>query len=135
MQKEQSLYFLRSMKRRKKANSIAFIQCINLPNILKIVNMENFKVRLFFYSATVIALVIVLASFSYTTKTSDGYKLVWSDEFNGKTVDTSNWNFEIGGHGWGNHEQEYYQTSNASIQNGNLVIEGRKEDVGSNHYT
>ena len=64
-----------------------------------------------------------------------GYQLVWSDEFNGNAVDTTSWNFETGGEGGGNHEQEYYQAANATVSNGNLVITGRKEDVGSNHYT
>lgn len=63
------------------------------------------------------------------------YQLVWSDEFNGSAIDTANWNFEIGGNGWGNHEQEYYQRENASIENGCLVITGKKEDVQGKHYT
>lgn len=66
---------------------------------------------------------------------SSGYQLVWSDEFNGNSVDTTNWNFEIGGEGWGNHEQEYYQPQNAKVSDGNLIIEGRKENMQSNHYT
>src|SRR6478752_1205119 len=64
---------------------------------------------------------------------TSGYQLMWSDEFNGSNVDTGNWNFEIGGHGWGNHEQEYYQAVNATVSNGNLIIMGKKEDVQSNH--
>ncbi|MEP6466998.1 MAG: glycoside hydrolase family 16 protein [Parafilimonas sp.] len=63
------------------------------------------------------------------------YQLVWSDEFNTSVIDTSVWNFETGGNGWGNHEQEYYQPNNASIENGNLVITAKKETVGSNNYT
>lgn len=63
------------------------------------------------------------------------YKLVWSDEFNGNSVDTSNWNFELGGSGWGNHEEEFYQKANATIEDGNLVITGKKEAVGSKQYT
>lgn len=63
------------------------------------------------------------------------YKLVWSDEFNGTSVDTSTWNFERGGNGWGNNEQEYYQAANASESNGYLVITAKKETVGSNGYT
>jgi beta-glucanase (GH16 family) len=70
-----------------------------------------------------------------TNADTSGYQLVWSDEFNGNTVDTTNWNFEINGEGGGNHEQEYYQATNATVSNGNLVITGRKEDVGSSHYT
>jgi beta-glucanase (GH16 family) len=63
------------------------------------------------------------------------YQLVWSDEFEGNSVDTSNWYFEIGGHGWGNNEQEYYQRKNASVNNGFLTIIGKKEKIGSNAYT
>jgi beta-glucanase (GH16 family) len=55
-----------------------------------------------------------------------GWRLVWSDEFNGSTVDTSNWNFQTGCSGWGNGEWENYTNgANASIQNGTLVIEAR----------
>ncbi len=60
-----------------------------------------------------------------------GYSLVWSDEFNGTSIDTSKWNFEIGNGewGWGNNELQYYtgRTENARIENGNLVIEARDE--------
>lgn len=66
---------------------------------------------------------------------TSSYQLVWSDEFDGSTIDTSFWNFEINGNGGGNHEQEYYQPQNASIENGNLVITAKKETVGSNNYT
>ncbi|MFT3902484.1 MAG: family 16 glycosylhydrolase [Niabella sp.] len=74
----------------------------------------------------------------YTTPTSyPGYTLVWSDEFDGSAINTSNWNFEQGGNGWGNNELEYYTNSskNAFVSNGNLIIEARKETVGSNNYT
>jgi len=29
---------------------------------------------------------------------------VWSDEFNGGSVDRNKWHYEIGGGGWGNNE-------------------------------
>jgi len=66
---------------------------------------------------------------------SSGYQLVWSDEFNGNTVDTTNWVYDIGWGKWGNNEQEYYQAANATIADGNLVITGKKEDVDGHHYT
>lgn len=65
----------------------------------------------------------------------DSYHLVWSDEFNGKRIDTAKWNFEINGNGGGNHEQEYYQPENAALKNGNLVITVRKERVANHQYT
>ena len=63
------------------------------------------------------------------------YQQVWSDEFNGSTVDTTNWNFETGGEGGGNNEQEYYQAANATVADGNLVITGKVEQVQFNHYS
>lgn len=69
------------------------------------------------------------------SKDSSAYSLIWSDEFNGSAVDTSNWGYELGGEGFGNHEQEYYKPENATVENGNLVITGKKEQVGKNPYT
>jgi len=56
-----------------------------------------------------------------------GWKLTWSDEFNGpdgSAVDPSKWVHDVGGGGWGNQELEYYTdgTQNAVVTGGNLVI-------------
>jgi beta-glucanase (GH16 family) len=56
-----------------------------------------------------------------------GWKLVWSDEFDGpdgSAVDASKWKHDIGGSGWGNQELEYYTdgTENARLEGGSLVI-------------
>ncbi|WP_198018967.1 family 16 glycosylhydrolase [Asinibacterium sp. OR53] len=67
-----------------------------------------------------------------STKT---YQLVWADEFNGTSLDSTNWVFDIGGNGWGNNELEYYQKANATVVDGNLVITAKKETVGNNPYT
>jgi beta-glucanase (GH16 family) len=73
------------------------------------------------------------------------WSLVWADEFNGSSVDSSNWAFQTGDGsdnglpGWGNYELQYYQADNASIQEvdgeSSLVIEARQESVGSSAYT
>lgn len=97
--------------------------------------MKKLTSRVNWFCFLAIAVFIFLTAFNYAIKNTDGYKLVWSDEFNGKAIDTSNWNFEIDGNGGGNHEQEYYQQANASIENGNLVISGRKENVQGHNYT
>ena len=68
-------------------------------------------------------------------KKEPAYTLVWSDEFNGTAVDETNWNYNIGGSGWGNNEQEYYTDQNATIEDGHLVITGKAETIGSNGYT
>jgi len=67
-------------------------------------------------------------------------KLVWSDEFNiTGHPDTTKWAYNIGtgNNGWGNNELEYYTNSNnnARVENGNLIIEARKENLGGQNYT
>jgi beta-glucanase (GH16 family) len=74
-----------------------------------------------------------------TPLTYPGYTLVWSDEFSGKSLNTAVWNQEqgTGSGGWGNNELEYYTNSlkNTFVSNGNLIIEARKETIGSSNYT
>lgn len=73
--------------------------------------------------------------------TYPGLTLVWADEFNGTSVNTSDWNYEEGDGcpnlcGWGNNELEFYTAgNNASVQSGALVIEARKETRGTRNYT
>lgn len=66
-----------------------------------------------------------------TPAQAQSWNLVWSDEFNGTSVNTSNWTFETGGGGWGNNELEYYTNGqNASVSGGVLTIQARKESGG-----
>ena len=78
----------------------------------------------------------------------DNYQLVWSDEFDGNTIDDSKWSYDLGDGcqisdnlcGWGNNELEYYtaRPENAYLDNGNLVIEAKKETplyLGEHQYT
>lgn len=64
-----------------------------------------------------------------TPDTYVGYKLMWSDEFNGSTVNTSYWQYDLGNGGWGNNELECYTDSNAIVANGYLQIQAKKENV------
>ena len=67
--------------------------------------------------------------------------MVWSDEFDGASLNTENWNIETGDGsqygniGWGNNELEWYLEDNISVANGNLVIEAREETVSGYNYT
>jgi beta-glucanase (GH16 family) len=70
-----------------------------------------------------------------TVTTTSFTNLVWSDEFDGTSVNTANWSFETGGGGWGNNEKQYYQAANATVSNGNLVITAKKQRVKANNYT
>lgn len=59
---------------------------------------------------------------------------VWSDEFEGEGLpDDSKWTYNVGNWGWGNNEPQYYTDSrveNARQENGTLIIEARKNDMG-----
>jgi len=71
------------------------------------------------------------------TQQTDGqeWKLAWSDEFDGQGLpDAKKWTFDIGDWGWGNNELQYYtenREENARQENGNLIIEARKNDIGN----
>lgn len=64
-------------------------------------------------------------------------RLIWSDEFDGPAINTGNWNFDLGNSGFGNNELENYtnRSQNARIENGMLVIEARRENLGGSSYT
>src|SRR4029077_15479568 len=64
--------------------------------------------------------------------TSKDWVLTWSDEFNGpdgSAPDPAKWTVMEGGGGWGKNELEYYtaRPKNVRQENGNLVLEARKE--------
>lgn len=67
---------------------------------------------------------------------TDGEKweVVWADEFDKEGLpDTSKWTYDVGDWGWGNAELQYYtegRKENARIENGHLIIEARKNDLG-----
>lgn len=54
----------------------------------------------------------------------DGYKKVWSDEFNGDSLNRADWNVEIHEKGWVNNElQEYVDSAeNIQVKDGKLII-------------
>ncbi|MCV9387363.1 glycoside hydrolase family 16 protein [Reichenbachiella ulvae] len=61
------------------------------------------------------------------------YQLIWSDEFEGEgKPDTTFWSFERGF--VRNEELQWYQDENASLENGLLVINGKREDFPNPNY-
>ncbi|MGD8176306.1 glycosyl hydrolase [Marinimicrobium sp. ARAG 43.8] len=62
---------------------------------------------------------------------------VWAEEFDGERLNRSFWNFETGGHGFGNGELQYYTASseNVYLDDGQLVIEARNEEHNGNLFT
>lgn len=63
----------------------------------------------------------------------DGYTLVWADEFNiDGDPDPSNWGYENGF--VRNEEAQWYQPDNAWVEQGCLIIEGRRERKANPNY-
>ena len=97
-------------------------------------------------AGAVLALTGALASASVTSPTIG--KLLWSEEFNGTSLDSTVWSpydgngCQINLCGYGNQELEYYSPNNLSIvdvpfEPGTraLAITARREVVGSNQFT
>lgn len=62
---------------------------------------------------------------------------MWEDNFNATGLpDATKWSYDVGGSGWGNNELQFYtNTGNARQENGNLVIEVKKENNSGREYT
>ena len=99
-------------------------------------------------AASVLSLALIVSSMTFTSlkmskdvtaAPTTSSKLVWSDEFNGASIDTSKWGYEIGtgSSGWGNNEQQYYtnRSDNAYVSGGALHIRAKKESYGGMNYT
>ncbi len=66
------------------------------------------------------------------------WNIVWSDEFNGTSINPQNWTFETGNNnGWGNNELEFYTSSsqNAYVSNGLLHIVARQQSIQGFNYS
>lgn len=104
---------------------------------------------------SLLAMLLIQSQFTVTNASYDGpvqrpanARLVWRDEFNGKSLDTSQWVYDTARNkeGWHNNEKQYYSAGrreNLRVENGVLMIEARKEtldpkrfpDWGGQHYT
>jgi beta-glucanase (GH16 family) len=65
-------------------------------------------------------------------------QIVWSDEFNySGQPDSTKWNYDLGGHGWGNNELQNYTRNNKNVrvENGVLIIEAHKDSLENNAFT
>lgn len=106
-------------------------------NTLK-VTMSKIKRSKFFVLFLAMALILPFLP-QMKTDAATNWSLVWSDEFNGTSLNSSNWSAEIGtgSGGWGNNELQYYtnRSQNLQVTGGNLVITALKENYGGMGYT
>jgi len=84
--------------------------------------------------------IAMIAFTGFVTPVTADMSLVWSDEFDGTSLDTGNWTTDIGDGcpslcGWGNNELEYYRAENVTVSGGNLVLTARQESYGGQWFT
>ena len=78
---------------------------------------------------TIVAAVLLLSSCA-----KSDWKLVWSDEFEGESLNAAFWNIEDNARGGGNAELQYYTPNNVSVERhpqtgeGCLVLKAQRED-------
>src|SRR2546425_10771542 len=103
------------------------------------------------WAALVVGIVAGISSFPSNEAAEPAaaeWKLVWSDEFDGKDIDKTKWDFDIGNgfynydasqwiSGWGNDELQYYtrEPDNAFVKDGMLHIRALKESLHGCGYT
>jgi beta-glucanase (GH16 family) len=68
---------------------------------------------------------------------STPWNMIWSDEFNGTSLDPAKWTPEIGASGWGNNEWQYYTgtPNNVQFSDGQLHIIARNDGPAGQQYT
>lgn len=81
------------------------------------------------------AFILLIATVGFAQQTKR--KLIWQEDFNGKTLDEKVWNFELGNGcpnncGWGNNEKQLYTKTNHELKDGKLIITVSQE---GDHYT
>ena len=67
----------------------------------------------------------------------EDWELAWSDEFDGKEIDKAKWKYDVGGHGFGNNEQQFYtdRADNSFLEDGALVLKAQAEKYQNRSYT
>ncbi len=92
------------------------------------------KLQLFTYWG----LILIFSSTCAFSQNKSERKLIWQDEFDytGKP-NPEKWSYDIGGHGWGNQEKQFYtnESSNSFVENGILKITAKKESKENNTFT
>jgi beta-glucanase (GH16 family) len=103
------------------------------------------------FGLLILAFLVVTPTYNWAQERSAGpagWKLVWSDEFEGNALDRKKWDFDLGNgfynyeantwiSGWGNDELQYYtrEPENAEVREGHLHIRALKESLHGFGYT
>lgn len=88
------------------------------------------QTRKYILAATVLFGGLIALGFTARAEQPEGYTLVWSDEFDGKSVDTDKWMFR--------QDSVFNSTQkdeNVSVRDGKLIIALKAEKAGKKNYT
>ena len=101
--------------------------------------------------AFIVSFAVALGSFAANDASQPAdtdWKLSWSDEFDGKDIDRTKWDHDLGNgfwnydsnqwiSGWGNNELQYYtkESDNAFVKDGKLHIRAIKESLHNCGYS
>lgn len=94
-------------------------------------------------SMTQLVLASAISTLSAAAIAQQCQTLVWEDNFDQTSLDTSAWEIQTGDGcdqgagmcGWGNSELQNYQADNITLANGIMTIEARKQRIQSTKYT
>ena len=87
-------------------------------------------------NTTELALLVIFFIIWFSLPSYAAYQLVWSDEFDGTTLNPADWNYEVGDN-WHNNELQAYtdRSENSYVKDGKLVIVAQKEAYHEKEYT
>jgi beta-glucanase (GH16 family) len=72
---------------------------------------------------------------AYASSASGEWVLVWSDEFNGSTLDPGSWNIESGTTWSYGSNLQYWSPANVVVEDGMLRLISKRESLGGKAYT
>ena len=99
------------------------------------INKLNFTIAVYFFFFACSEEEMVSQNKETNDWEIEGWNIVWQDEFDKDSLDLTKWSREIGGHGWGNNELQFYtdSDSNSYVENGNLILKAQvvPQGIGS----
>ena len=100
---------------------------------------RGFVIRTSLCVAVALTAISVAAGKDTLARQDPTWQPVWFDEFDTPGLpDSGRWSYEVGGHGWGNRELQFYterRRENARVEGGRLIVEARREDWQGKQYT
>jgi beta-glucanase (GH16 family) len=96
------------------------------------------RFRLAATSTALAAITACIAACSSSAAAPPPWKLVWSDEFNGSTLDATKWQVDVGtpdSFGTGQSDYDTARPENVSVSGGHLALTARQESYSGAEYT